>query len=239
MAKQYAVYRVAKGKSLRDGLGNHIDRIKGKEWSFRHADPDRIHLNWSKVIPEYSDISMSKAIKKRMELGHTVSRKIRSNAILFHEHILTGSPKRMQEIFEDNDLREKWISANWNFMCREFGEKNIVRFVLHLDEKTPHIHTVTVPIYDGALTSSHYIGSRLLLKRLQTQYAQSVSSFGLSRGIEDTGVRNIPLKVYYKKMVHIGAQLDKLKEQSSDLEKKVITQMQKELRELYYQMKDH
>ena len=239
MAIQYAVYRMAKGKSLGQGLGNHIDRIKGKEWSYRHADPKRIHLNWSKNIPEYTKIPLHRAIKKKIESGHTISRKIRSNAVLFHEHILTGSPKRMHEIFAEKKLREQWISTNWNFICREFGKENIVRFVLHRDEKTPHLHVVTVPIIAGALNSSHYFGSRYALKRLQSEYANAVSSFGLARGIEDTGARNVPLKVYYKKMAHLGVLLDRLNQQASDMEKKIIAQMKKEVREIHYRMKDH
>ncbi|MCY3998272.1 MAG: plasmid recombination protein [Flavobacteriaceae bacterium] len=239
MAVQYAVYRMASGKSLGIGLGNHIDRIEGKEWSYRHADPKRIHLNWSKNIVEYTALPMHKAIKKRIQMGHTISRKIRSNQVLFHEHVLTGSPKRMHEIFADKKLREQWVATNWNFMCREFGKENIVRFVLHRDEKTPHLHVISVPIINGALNASHYIGSRDALKRLQTEYAHSVSSFGLIRGIEDTGARNIPLKVYYKKMAHLGILLDKLNQRANDLEKNIISQMKKELGEIHYQMRNH
>ncbi|MCY4161538.1 MAG: plasmid recombination protein [Flavobacteriaceae bacterium] len=239
MATQYAVYRMASGKSLGVGLGHHIDRVQGKEWSFRHADPQRVHLNWNKKIPEYSALPMHQAIKKRIQMGHTISRKIRSNQVLFHEHILTGSSKRMHEIFADKKLREQWISSNWNFMCHEFGKENIVRFVLHRDEKTPHLHVVTVPIIDGALNASHYFSSRFALKRLQTEYANSVSMFGLSRGIEDTGARNVPLKVYYKKMAHLGVLLDRLSQRANDMEKKLIHQMKKEIQEIHYQMKNH
>ena len=41
------------------------------------------------------------------------------------------------------------------------GEENITRFAVHLDEKTPHIHCVFVPITeDGRLSAGDWVGNR-------------------------------------------------------------------------------
>ena len=36
----FAVYHTSKGKGSGGGLGNHIDRIKGKEYTYKNADSD-------------------------------------------------------------------------------------------------------------------------------------------------------------------------------------------------------
>ena len=41
----YAVYHTEKGKISSGGIGNHIDREQGAEHTYKHSDPERIHLN--------------------------------------------------------------------------------------------------------------------------------------------------------------------------------------------------
>jgi len=43
----------------------------------------------------------------------------------------------MMRIFSDGKTARAWVAANQKFMVDEFGKENIVRFVLHLDERTP------------------------------------------------------------------------------------------------------
>ena len=52
----------------------------------------------------------------------------------------------MKEIFADKEKSKEWIKENYKFLAKEFGKENIVRFTLHLDEKTPHLHAVTIPL---------------------------------------------------------------------------------------------
>ena len=50
--------------------------------------------------------------------------------------------KRMPEI-------EQWATDIYNFVAGKYGEENIVAFYVHLDETSPHIHCVLLPIKDG------------------------------------------------------------------------------------------
>ena len=60
----------------------------------------------------------------------------------------------MKEIFADKEKSKEWIKENYKFLAKEFGKENIVRFTLHLDEKTPHLHAVTIPLTnDGRLSA--------------------------------------------------------------------------------------
>jgi len=90
----------------------------------------------------------------------------------------------MKEIFSDNKKANDWVKANYEFACKEFGKENIVRFTLHLDEKTPHLHVVAVPLTkDGRLSAKEIFGNRNELSDRQTRYADAMRDFGLQRGI--------------------------------------------------------
>jgi hypothetical protein len=54
----------------------------------------------------------------------------------------------MKRILSEGRIDE-WCRDNLDYFRKEFGEKNIVSAVLHLDEKTPHIHIALVPIVTG------------------------------------------------------------------------------------------
>ena len=179
----FAVYHTSKGKGSGGGLGNHIDRIKGKEYTYKNADSDRTHLN-VEFVKEYKDVSLPNAIKNRIESGYNGKRKIRTDSVKYLTHVLSGSHKEMTEIFKDKDKANQWIQKNYDFACEEFGKDNIVRFSLHLDEKTPHIHVVSVPLTsDGRLSAKEIIGNKKVLEKRQDRYAELMKSFDLKRGI--------------------------------------------------------
>lgn len=116
----------------------------------------------------------------------------------FQTHVLTGSHEEMKKIFEDKVTSDKWVQENINWMCEKYGKENIVRFTLHMDERTPHIHAVTVPITkDGGLSAKSYANGKKELRMLQTDYAKSMECFGLERGLERVGVRHESAQEYY------------------------------------------
>ena len=51
----------------------------------------------------------------------------------------------MMRIQEEGRL-DKWIEANLRWLYVTFGKENLVSCVLHMDEKTPHLHATIVPI---------------------------------------------------------------------------------------------
>lgn len=198
----YAVYHMEKGKSNTGGIGNHIDRKKGHEHSYQHADKERMHLNKVyKVHKDRQNLPLSSAINDRIEEGYKGKKAIRKDAVKFITHILTGSHEEMKEIFADKKKAEEWIKANYNFISSEFGAENIVRFTLHMDEKTPHIHAVTVPLTeDGRLSASDIIGNRKVMQERQDRYASAMQNFDLERGIRSTGIKHETAREYYTRI---------------------------------------
>lgn len=198
----YAVYHMEKGGKTSGGMGNHIDRIKGKEHTFRHADPNRSHLNQNIQVPkDRHKMNLSEAINDRIKEGYNGKRKIRNDAVKYTMHILSGSHKDMMEIKDNPDLFKDWVKQNYNFIAKEFGEENMVRFSLHLDEKTPHIHAVTVPITDdGRLSAKEVIGNSKKMEERQDRYAEAMEKYGLERGMKKTGVKHENQHQYYKRL---------------------------------------
>lgn len=173
------------GEPTSGSLGHHIDREQGKEYSYRHADLTKTHLNQSFQVNDYCAMGYNEAIRQRVKDGYTGNKAIRKDATYSVNTILSGSHEEMIEIFSDEKKKNEWIKKNFQWCCEQFGKENIVRFTLHLDEKTPHIHCVFVPITrDGRLSAKSFIGSSKTLEQLQTSYANEMASFGLKRGVK-------------------------------------------------------
>ena len=62
--------------------------------------------------------------------------------------MLSGSPEEMKEIEKAGRL-DDWRDDNLEWLRKTFGKDNLVSAVLHLDEKTPHIHATVVPVVTG------------------------------------------------------------------------------------------
>lgn len=212
----FCSYHIQKGKASAGGLGNHIDRISGYEHSFNNADPDRTHLNISYPCNGYEKISLPEAIEKRIKEGYNARNKagelkeIRKDACRFSEHVFTGTHEDMKAIEANPQRLQEWVLANRKFAEEMYGADNIVRFTLHLDEKTPHIHCIIVNLTkDGRLSAKDILGNPKELKKKQDKYAEYMKPFGLKRGLEDTGIKHENAKEYYKR---INNSLDEMKE---------------------------
>ena len=199
----FAVYHVEKGKGSGGGLGNHVDRTEGMEHTYKHADPARRNLNIpivglhnaaeKKPLPE--------AIKDRITEGYKGKRAVRKDAVKYLSHVLTGSHEDMLQLFQDKEKRNAWIKAAGGFAKNEFGKENIVRAVIHLDEKTPHMHVVTVPLTkDGRLSAKEVVGNKSDLQARQDRFAKTMEPFGLERGIRNTGIKHDYATAYYARI---------------------------------------
>lgn len=196
----YAVYHMEKGKGGSGGIGKHIDRTESRNGytTFEHRNEKETQNNKNYILNIHCEKSLPTAIKDRIKEGYKGDKAIRKDAVRFQTHILTGSHEQMKEIFADEKTKEQWIEANKNWLSERYGQENIVRFTLHADEKTPHIHAVTVPITkDGRLSAKEFANGRKALREMQTDYAKKMEVFGLKRGLERTGIKHETATEYY------------------------------------------
>ena len=210
----YAVYHMEKGKGGSGGIGRHIDRIEKEYYNtFGHADVSKRGLNEVFEINTHCKKSLPQAINDRIQEGYKLDKAIRKDAVKFQTHILTGSHEEMKQIFSNPETKQGWIDANREWMEKVYGKNNIVRFVLHLDEKTPHIHAVTVPLTkDGNLSAKSYTNGRQALRDLQTDYANHMSKFDLYRGLQRIGIRHETAAEYYARNTQFDKHKAKMRE---------------------------
>lgn len=121
--------------------------------------------------------------------------KIRKNAVLAVEYLLTASPEWW--INSTSEQRQEWRKRNIAFLIKKHGAENIFAATYQLDETTPHISAFIVPEYNGKLNARHFFGERHLLRDLQTEYAQEFADLGLIRGIENSKAKHTSVKQYY------------------------------------------
>lgn len=223
----YAVYHTEKGKISSGGIGKHIDREQGAEHTYRHSDPAKRNLNQSFIITEHCRKPLHQAISDRISEGYSAKNKagelkqIRKDAVKYSTHILTGSHEDMKRIEANPEELKKWVQANLKFASEEFGKENIVRFVLHRDEKTPHLHVVTVNLTkDGRLSAKEILGNPKAMQERQDRYADQMKSFGLERGLKNTGIEHEDAKTYYARMKE---SLDETKQDKIEVKKGVFS----------------
>jgi hypothetical protein len=131
----------------------------------------------------------------------------------------------MKEL-ENTGRLDEWIDDNLRWLNDTFGEENVVSAHLHLDEKTPHIHASVVPIVTGERRKADKnkkqksiknsirlcaddVMTRTNLKNLQDTYAETMSKFGLERGIVGSEAKHISTQEYYR---NIFLELERLRE---------------------------
>lgn len=141
----------------------------------KNADPAFTHRNEQLFRLPVGETYHSFFEKKMMDLPYYENHKIRKNATLGFEILLSYGTKNLPENFSINHWKEQ--SKRW--LESEFGRFNIASAVLHMDEGTPHIHAVIIPIKDGRLCASAYIPDRQAMRDLHLRYHGFTKECGL------------------------------------------------------------
>lgn len=105
----------------------------------------------------------------------------------------------MTAIGENPERLTQWMNENYRFVSERFGGRNVVDFTLHMDERTPHIHCVVVPLTkDGRLSAKEVMGDRRKLSELQDCYGKVMQNkFGLQRGFKGSTATHDSVREYY------------------------------------------
>ena len=219
----YAVLHMEKTSGTDAAMSAHIERtIRPK-----NADAGRTHLNRELISFPDGIENRTQAIQHRLDTAG-LTRKIGNNQVRAIRILLTGTHDDMERITDEGRLDE-WCNDNLKYLADTFGKENIVSAVLHMDEQTPHIHATLVPIVKGERkrkkkeeqVKKRYrkkptdtirlcaddIMTRAKLKSYQDTYAQTMSGYGLQRGIDGSEARHITTRQYYRDLVQQTEQL--------------------------------
>ena len=176
----------------------HNER-KTKGHTNKDIDPERTNLNYYFKKNELSYIKEFDKLRKEKNLkGH-----IKSNSIILCEMLFTSDKEFFDDIGEQETKR--YFEESYKFVCnyKNLGEENIISAVVHLDEGTPHMHLVFIPVVHikdkegnniNKVCSRDFWKGRDSYRTLQNNFYDYITSkgFELERGIEveETGAKH-------------------------------------------------
>ena len=191
---QYAILRFAKYKGPEiSGIEAHNERTKEKYDSNPNVDLSRSHLNYHLVTPDR---------RYRAEAERQIAAakcRVRSDSVRLAEALITASPEFFQGK-TDQQVRAFFEEA-LAFLSARQSPETIVSAVVHMDEKTPHMHLTFVPLTaDGRLCAKEIVGNKKKLTQWQNEFWEHmVKKFPkLERGESAslTGRTHIPTRLY-------------------------------------------
>lgn len=136
---QHAILRFEKHKGHPAGpLEAHHERKKEQYASNPDIDTSRSKYNFHIVKP---DGRYYHFIQSRIEQARCRTRK---DSTRFVDTLITASP----EFFKGKSPKEiaAYFQRAADFLIDRVGRENIVSAMVHMDEKTPHLHLVFVPL---------------------------------------------------------------------------------------------
>ena len=138
-----------------------------------------------------------------------------------------------------NEYLMKWANTCMEFVYEDLGytKKQVLHATLHLDEKTPHIHCVVVPLIKKldkrtnteryTISKKQYIKDKIHLSQLQDKYHKRLTEkgFDLERGIKGSDKKHINIKELKKITRNLNIDLNnktqRLSESVKDLQDKM------------------
>ena len=203
---QYAIMRFAKYKGPEIGnIEAHNERTKEKYASNPDVDTSRSKYNFHLVKPPG---------KYRAESERQIAAagcRTRKDSIRMIETLFTASP----EFFKGKKQAEirVFFEEALHFLEQHQSKETIISAVVHMDEKTPHMHLCFVPLTDdGRLSAKEIVGNKKKLTQWQDRFWEHmVKKYpDLERGesASQTGRDHIPPRLF-KEAVH----LNRMKEQ--------------------------
>ena len=243
------------------------DKIDRKNQdSTNHYDKTRMKLNFEigpdgKVHPlGYQEKSLEVRLQERLtELGWKPFKpdsKIQPNCCA--KFIFGGNHDRTLEMaFETQTVNlekgadnshlqrcpeiEQWAKDVYDWCARRYGQENIIGFQVHLDESSPHIHALIVPVgqraksgrecvmWSAKFGKTRYEYGQILREMHTSLYEEVGSKYGLERGdsIEGRNISHLSKRDYIRKLSKDAKQAEKavkgLQSMIRHLESKILS----------------
>lgn len=205
----YAILRFQKHQGYpAKKIEDHHERNKENYASNPDIDHSRTGLNFHIISPQSKYYA---EIQRRITDAKCRTRK---DSVRFVDTLIAASP----EFFDGKTTKEilAYYTHACHFMEVRIGKQNIISAVVHMDEKTLHMHLVFVPLTsDNRLSARDIIGNRKQLIAWQDDFWKHISQRypELERGesASETGRTHIPTRLF-KEMVRLNGMRDKLME---------------------------
>ena len=152
-----------------------------------HSNPDidygRSTANYE--LHESASTNYAGAIQRRID-ALQLAKAVRKDAVRMCGLIVTSDSAFFQNLSSEDARR--FFEESKAFLTEFVGAENVVSAMVHMDEKTPHMHFFHVPVTQDGRLNANKIYTRQSLRKLQSElpaYLQS-RGFAIERGVEQT-----------------------------------------------------
>lgn len=206
------------------GIYRHNER-RNKNYSNDNIDKEKTYLNYSLKSPKYRYDKEFDIMKEKYDLKG----QIKTVSNIACEYIITSDKQFFEEIGEEETKR--YFETAYNFVAeyKNLGEQYIMSAKVHMDEETPHMHLIFLPVVHtqdkkgndiDKLACSEFWKEKDSYRRLQDAFYQYMTShnFKLERGVpkEETGREHIDIKEY-KEITNFDKTKEKLQNMKLEL----------------------
>ena len=206
------------------GIYRHNER-KNKNYSNDNIDKERSYLNYSIKSPKYRYDKEFDMMKEKYNLKG----QIKTVSNIACEYIITSDKQFFEEIGEEETKR--YFETAYKFVSeyKNLGEQYIMSAKVHMDEETPHMHLIFLPVVHTTdkkgndidkLACSEFWKEKDSYRRLQDAFYQYMTShnFELERGVpkEETGREHLDIKEY-KEITNFNKTKEKLQNMKLEL----------------------
>ena len=161
---QFAILRFAKYKGPEiSNIEAHNERTKEKYASNPDVDTSRSHLNFHLITPEQK--YRAEAERQIKDAGC----RTRSDSVRVVEALVTATPEFFKG--KKKDEIKAYFQEALDFIKQNQNPETIISAVVHMDEKTPHMHLCFVPLTeDGRLSAKDIMGNKKKLTWWQDEF---------------------------------------------------------------------
>ena len=202
----YAILRFAKRKGgAAKAIAAHNERTKEAYASNPDIDKSRTVQNYHLIAPRWS---YGQEIRHRISMAGC---RVRKDSVKFVDTLVTVSPEFAR--VHEAEMPE-YFNRAFGFLKERIGEENIISAVVHMDEKTPHLHLCFVPLTkDKRLSAKEILGNKKAMIQWQDDFYACMAERWpeLERGTPavETKRRHLTPQ-WYKKVTAMDAKLEKL-----------------------------
>ena len=150
-----------------------------------HSNPD---IDYSRSVGNYdlhesASDNYAQAIQNRID-DLLMVKAVRKDAVHMCGLIVSSDKSFFTRMGKEETRR--FFAEAAAYLTDFVGKENVISAMVHMDEKTPHMHFLHVPVTQDGRLSANSIYSRASLKKLQTELPSYLQSrgFEIQRGVE-------------------------------------------------------
>ena len=155
---------------LKNALKHNLRQIPRELGENRHIDPEKCSLNLN--LAGGTDPTKI-AHETKAKIVEATGKKLRRNGVLALEYVVSLRPNTVVDINGYFPAVIEWLE--------DYLGCPIISAVVHLDEASPHIHVIVLPLRNGRMMGSALVGYKGDLAALKQSHFKCVGqSYGLT-----------------------------------------------------------